>query len=55
MREYFIQEKLSDDCIETNYLIKSKNVALLKDNLLEDGPEEETKLKNFVKNILKRI
>ena len=47
---YYIQEKLTDDFIETNYLIKSKNVALLKDNELEEGPEEElTKFKDFCK------
>ena len=50
MGAYYIQEKLTDDFIETNYLIKSKNVALLKDNELEEGPEEElTKFKDFCK------
>ena len=52
---YFIQEKLSDDFIEKNYLIKSKNVALMKDNSLEDGQEEEvTKFKEFCKEYTKK-
>lgn len=53
--EYVIQEKLSDDFIETNYLIKSKNVALINDNELEDGPKEEvTKFKEFCKEYIKK-
>ena len=45
---YLIQEKLSDDFIESNYLIPSKSVSLIKDNENEDGPEEEvTKFKEF--------
>ena len=52
---YFIQEKLTDDFIEKNYLIKSKNVVLMKDNSLEDGPEEEvTKFKEFCKEYTKK-
>ena len=52
---YFIQEKLTDDFIEKNYLIKSKNVALIKDNELEEGPEEEvTKFKDFCKEYIKK-
>ena len=52
---YFIQEKLTDDFIEKNFLIKSKNVALIKDNELEDGPEEEvTKFKDFCKEYSKK-
>ena len=52
---YFIQEKLSDDFIEKNYLIKSKNVALILDNELAEGPEEEvTKFKEFCKEYTKK-
>ena len=52
---YYIQEKLSDDFIEKNYLIKSKDVVLMKDNELEDGPEEEvTKFKEFCKEYIKK-
>jgi hypothetical protein len=38
---YLIQEKLTDDFIEKNYLIPSKSVSLIKDNENEEGPEEE--------------
>ena len=52
---YYIQEKLSDDFIEKNYLIKSEDVVLMKDNELEDGPEEEvTKFKEFCKEYIKK-
>ena len=52
---YFIQEKLTDDFVEKNYLIKKKNVALIKDNELEEGPEEEvTKFKEFCKEYVKK-
>jgi len=45
---YILQERLSDDFIEKNYLIPSDNVVLAKDNEIEDGPEEEyTKFKEF--------
>ena len=45
---YILQERLSDDFIEKNYLIPGDNVVLAKDNEIEDGPEEEfTKFKNF--------
>jgi len=52
---YLIQEKLTDDFIEKNYLIPSKNVSLIKDNKLEEGPEEEmTKFKEFCKEYSKK-
>jgi hypothetical protein len=52
---YYIQEKLTDDFIEKNYLIKSKDVALIKDNELEEGKEEEvTKFKEFCKEYIKK-
>jgi hypothetical protein len=52
---YYIQEKLTDDFIEKNYLIKKKDVALLKDNELEEGKEEElTKFKEFCKEYIKK-
>ena len=45
---YFLQEKIDDDFIENNYLIPSDNIALAKDNQIEDGPEEEsTKFQEF--------
>ena len=45
---YILQERLSDDFIEKNYLIPSDNVVLAKDNEIEDGPEEEyTKFNEF--------
>ena len=45
---YILQERLSDDFIEKNYLIPSDNVVLVKDNEIEDGPEEEyNKFKEF--------
>ena len=45
---YILQERLSDDFIEKNYLIPSDNVVLAKDNEIEDGPEEEyNKFKEF--------
>ena len=52
---YLIQEKLTDDFIEKNYLIPSKTVSLLKDNEVEEGPEEElTKLKEFCNEYSKK-
>ena len=52
---YLIQEKLNDDFIEKNYLIPSKSVSLIKDNELEEGPEEEvTKFKDFCKEYSKK-
>ena len=52
---YLIQEKLTDDFIEKNYLIPSKSVSLIKDNELEEGPEEEvTKFKEFCKEYSKK-
>ena len=52
---YLIQEKLSDDFIEKNYLIPSKSVSLIKDNENEDGPEEEVvKFKEFCKAYIKK-
>ena len=52
---YIIQEKLSDDFIETNYLIPSESVSLIKDNENEDGPEEEVvKFKEFCKEYSKK-
>ena len=45
---YILQERLSDDFIEKNYLIPSDNVVLAKDNEIEDGLEEEyNKFKEF--------
>ena len=45
---YILEERLSDDFIEKNYLIPSDNVVLAKDNEIEDGPEEEyTKFREF--------
>ena len=38
---YIIQEKLSKDFFEKNYLIPSENIVFIKDNIIEDGPEEE--------------
>ena len=38
---YIIQEKLSKDFFEKNYLIPSENIVFIKDNKIEDGPEEE--------------
>ena len=43
---YLIQEKLNDDFIEKNYLIPRENVAIAKDNEIEDGPPEE--ITNFL-------
>ena len=52
---YLIQEKLSDDFFEANYLIPSKNISLIKDNENEDGPEEEVvKFKEFCKDYIKK-
>jgi len=52
---YLIQEKLTDDFIEKNYLIPSKSVSLIKDNELEEGPKEEvTKFKEFCKEYSKK-
>ena len=41
MGVYIIQEKLSKDFFEKNYLIPSENIVFIKDNKIEDGPEEE--------------
>jgi hypothetical protein len=38
---YLIQEKLDSDFLSRNYLIDSDNIAIAKDNEIEDGPEEE--------------
>ena len=43
---YLIQENFNDDFIEKNYLIPKKNVALAKENGIEEGPEEE--ITNFL-------
>ena len=52
---YLIQEKVSDDFIEKNYLIPSKSVSVIKDNENEDGPEEEVvKFKEFCKEYIKK-
>jgi len=52
---YLIQEKLSNDFIENNYLIPSDNVVLAKDNEIEDGPEEESiKLQKFFEEYSKK-
>ena len=52
---YFIQEKLSDDFIEKNYLIPSESVTWIKDNEIEDGPEEENiKFQEFCENYSKK-
>ena len=52
---YLIQEKISDDFIESNYLIPSKSVSEIKDNENEDGPEEEVvKFKEFCKEYIKK-
>ena len=52
---YLIQEKLTDDFIEKNYLIPSKSVSLIKDNENEEGPEEEVvKFKDFCKEYIKK-
>jgi hypothetical protein len=52
---YLIQEKVSDDFIEKNYLIPSKSVSVIKDNENEDGPEEEVvKFKEFCKEYINK-
>jgi len=52
---YFLQEKISDDFIENNYLIPSDNIALAKDNQIEDGPEEESiKFQEFCEEYSKK-
>ena len=38
---YIIQEKLDDNFISNNFLIPKDNIAIAKDNEIEDGPEEE--------------
>ena len=38
---YLMQEKVDDDFISSNYLIPSKNVAMIKEAEIEEGPEEE--------------
>ena len=35
---YIIQEQLSKDFFEKNYLIPSENIVFIKDNKIEDGP-----------------
>ena len=45
---YYFAEKIGNDLFEENYLIPSKNVSVLKNNEVEDGPEEElTNFQNF--------
>ena len=52
---YLIQENFNDDFIEKNYLIPKKNVALAKENGIEEGPEEEiTKFLEFCEEYSKK-
>ena len=52
---YLIQENFNDDFIEKNYLIQKKNVALAKENGIEEGPEEEiTKFLEFCEEYSKK-
>ena len=45
---YIMQEKLDNNFIESNYLIPSENVAIVKEAEIEEGPKEEwEQLKNF--------
>ena len=52
---YVMQEKIDDKFIESNYLIPSKNIAMVKEADIEEGPKEEWEnLKNFFKNYSKK-
>ena len=52
---YVMQEKIDDKFIESNYLIPSKNIAMVKEADIEEVPKEEWEnLKNFFKNYSKK-